>query len=477
MVIDLLRVLAKQVIRERFDRHLSADHPTSLALMVGAGYVAADLVKAATDGLPVKQNVEAQELSSLVALGLHPARARRAGIPIKNPYRGDSHHQLSDPLHLTLFFAEFEDHSDAEAMLAERELMVENHRRFLLDKKSMPDVFGSGFWPDYLGVRFNSTTPILPSGLWKKRGLPAITFNPHLDNMYLEACFARESFEPQLARMGFDNYRRLFMISMFNDKRWVEALRKVALKNLSSAAVGSSRSKPQYPALIQDLQMCTLEDAMNIANSLDGSRACILIARDDLPSNLFVQGLRALTGLADTERPKVAAYMARAPTLDEIKQVRSKSLIYVLNEMPWELLEPLTKTAPLRQIALPHAETLSYELLQSFLIDHPGRKARMYNIMDGDSAKNVRLTKTTTIADWVMIMRNLRVCWMRSVMTRRDLATATNNDPHVAFLAMLKAYNASSPAIQDALRAHPNHEAIDMVVSNFNPPTVYEATG
>lgn len=476
---DLIRSLAKQVIRERF-YHYSSEHGTDLALIIAAGYNAAKIVETETTGLVVRNALEVQEAAMLVALGLHPVQARAAGIRVKNPYHNDNH-GLSDPLHLALFFAEFEHYTDAESMLAERDLLHESYAKrkaAKANKQSVPiDMFGPSFWPDYMGQRLTHSSVILPSDLWKKRGLPLVHFNLDLDNMYLEACFDAESFKLNAVdRLGSDQHRRLFLISNANDKRWVDDLRGRAFSNLSRLLFGT-KNRAVYSALIQDFQMCKLEDALAMSERLTGAREALLISRADLSSKDFVRGLRALAGLAEGERKKVVPHMARPPTLEEVKQVRSKYLIEILNEMPWELLEPLTKVGPLRQIALPHAETTDFDLLNSFLVNHDKRPRRIHDIIDElRASKSVHLTDKTTLGDWRKVMTKMHSMYVRSSTLRRALVAPTNNDPYIAFLAVLRAYKADSPAIREALSTHPNHEAMFNLVTDFQTPSVYEAT-
>jgi hypothetical protein len=475
MVIDLIQNLANQVMRERLfsygSFHLTSLDRSSDAMLMASGQ---DLLKALGIVSDVK-TIDADGLSwaRSVAYGIHPVKLWQSGARLKNPYRTDDDHGLSDPLHLAAFYAVYGDVEAAKLIMEHRAELLASFARWQAQK--VPEFFtdpvmGRVDWGKWMSDRCMTRTWVLPD--FEEMKLKRVPMHATLDSFYLEGAFESESYTKHLKRkLGPQNIEAVAMIAGLKRRPMPLALRAAAFDQARKLCTDTKGGSFRYSDMAVYIRLCEPPRAADLFDSLRGARQMVTLFRSDTNETHYMMGLRALAQAAPGVRKEILERLGRAPTIDEVRAVRSIGIINVLDEMDWSLIEPLTKQPGLRAAALPYAEKLGPVVLRRFLSDHPAR-VKLLPSIETDAAtagRSLRITDASSIADWETVIERLHALSVRSLQVREALRSVTENDA-VSFLALLPAHKASSPDIDAAMRAHPRWEQIEKVLVGYTPP-------
>jgi hypothetical protein len=477
MVISLIQNLANQIIRERFFRYSYisvSENRTFDAMLMASGDRLRQILGLVQETSQLDSDVT---WSKAVAYGINPVRLRTAGIGYKNPYKTDDDHGLSDPLHIAAYYAVFGNEEAAKLVLEERAALIKSRDRWAAAK--MPEFFrdpdlGKMDWGKWFTDRNMTRTWVIPD--FEELRLPRVAMDDQVDSFYLEGAFTPESYTHRLKqRLGPQNIEAFAMISGLKNRDVLPAMREAAFDQARKLCTGDKKGGFRYADMAVFVRLCTPQRAASLFDDLQGSRKMVALFRSDTSEEHYVMGLRQLAQSAPDVRKEILERIGRAPTIDEVRAVRSIGIINILDEMDWMLIEPVTKQPGLRAAALPYAEKLGPVVLRRFLTDHPGRVKRLPNIENeaDRAAKNLRITDASSIADWETVMDRLHRMNRESIMVREALRDVTENDT-ISFLALLKPHGASSPDIENAVRSHPQWKHIERVLADYTPPNLYK---
>jgi hypothetical protein len=475
MVTALLVSFAAQIIRERLIRYgsLGYGHDATMSALIAAG---GDRV------LPLLQGVEGDlkggslgiSFAECIAYGVSPAHMRSIGLPAKNPYKTDDDNGLSDPLHLTAFFSMFGLAKEAAAMMAERQLYLDCHDKWQANKNRTKivsdEVLGRVEWGDYVVPRAMVRTWVLPD--FEDLHLDRVKMHDILDSFYCEGAFEETSYLERLKRsLDSMNIEAFAMISGLKNRRLHGAMRQASYHQAHGLCTNDKKGGFRYGDMATFVRLCEPGDAVKLFNELVGARQMVALFRHDTPEIHFVRGLRQLASASPDVRKEILERIGRAPTLDEVRSVRSIGIINILDEIDWELMKDIAGAPGLRATALPFAEKLGPVVLRRFLTDHPARVKRKPNIETEPAVagRSLMVAGSSSIADWAAVMTRLHAMWETSRSLRTRLLAITGNEL-ISFLALLKPHGASSPDIENALQQHPRWKDIQEALAGYTPP-------
>jgi hypothetical protein len=475
MVISLIQSLANQIIRERFFRYgyiNISESQTFDALLMASG----DRLLQTLSLVQEADNLDSGVTwSKAVAYGINPIRLRTAGIGYNNPYKTDDDHGLSDPLHIAAYYAMFGSEEEAKLIIKERDALIKSRNQWAA--ANMPEFFrdpdlGRIEWGRWVTNRNMKRTWVIPD--FEELRLPRVEMDDQIDSFYLEGAFTPESYSRLLKkRLGPQNIEVFAMISGLKNRDILPDIREAAFDQARKLCTDDKKGGFRYADMAVFIRLCTPQRAASLFDELQGSRKVVALFRSDTSKKHYVMGLRQLAQSPQDIRKEILKHIGRAPTIDEIRAVRSIGIVHVLDEMDWTLIEPVTKQPGLRAAALPYAEKLGPVVLRRFLTDHPGRVKRLPSIEnEADlAAKNFRVTGALSIADWKTVMNRLHRMNRESIMVRETLRNITENDT-ISFLALLKPHGVSSPDIENALHSHPQWKHIEKVLADYTPPNL-----
>lgn len=471
MVNELLEAAARQILRDR----LSAGY-ADRALLLVAGYETVERMNFLTEHLDALQNRSITYVEA-TAYGLCPAWVQRTGFRLTNPYLDSGDYGLSDPLQIAAFFASNSMMPEAQAMMVDRQRLFDSYTAARASKVS-PVVNEGIYEVDY----FEKVEPRVFFRTWvcppfEDLGLVPVHRDPvgrGLDTVYCSGGHTKASVVHMMEHhLNGENVWLFSALSGRLGNRFHEELSQLAYKEVVRQGLGPTGSI-NYTAICRFLQLCTQPRAHEVMNDLSGVRKAAIISRYDANSEQYVEGLRALsTQFTEANRRELLRFMARTPKLDELKSVRTSGIINILDEMPWDLLEPIAREPGLRGLSLPFAERLGPQVLHRYLTNHDARVTRAPDAHREASqmAHQTIVAGNRSMADWGIVMNNLSSFYADSTRIREGMKKLVP-DPYMAALMVLRCFAEGSPDIDTIVKHHPAYDKVQRLIEDWTPPII-----
>lgn len=463
----LFEAIARQVLRDRLDWEKVCH-----ALVLAAGYEANTAIQN-LGGIPGSEDTTTLlTYLDVTMLGLVPPLLKNTGLMLANPYASRGDHGLSDPLQLAAFFASNSMVEEAKMLLHDRLMLAHWHMLHRLNRAPADEKHLYPKWY-FNEVEDRSTKYTWPCPPFEDLGLlPQVRDEFGLDTVFTCGAQTPMSFISAMKRaLNRDNVGLYAMISGRLGNRLHDELAEVAYAEVVRLGLQSTSTAITYDAIARFLQLCSKDRARSVMNELSGARKVACLARYDATEGQFVEGLRAACSLTDVNRKEALRFVARTPTLAEIRAIRTSTIINVLDEMPWEIVEPLTKLDGIRGISMPFAERLGPVVLRRYLTDHPDRVKRSPDVYRESAAlaEQTIVAGKRSMADWGLVMLELSKRYAASVAVRDRLNKITGNY-YISALALLNSFGVGTEEITTIVNQHPQSESIRIALEGWEAP-------
>lgn len=247
------------------------------------------------------------------------------------------------------------------------------------------------------------------------------------------------------------------------------AITQHAMKQL---AVNFEKGAPAYGHLATLLRVVPRETAETRMAGAKGVRQILNICRRDSRPEAMKLGLQVL-GTSPAIKECSALY-GRAPTVEELMTLRSKSLLNVVYHLPLTILhevldEPGAAAAIRAKLFMEIGN--DPDRIRECLIPHNYRvQLAPYPF----EASTLKLPGGTTVADWDRVFGGLARTYLDSKRFRKELWRLVPNHPatRLAFCSWSTGRRKTEPALIKLLGTHPKFDELEGLVKSTVEPTL-----
>ena len=417
-----------------------------------------------------------------VRAGVHPVRAREAGLPIivrlSAQADNDPNELMGHPLNLAVMFAKFLDDHQSAAECVRAYSQIAQTLKMGVPLSDSPD--RPNPWEQASVYRYNERHSQF--GFWthswicpdpREYGLEDLLVSDSGGTFMSYALFSWYAEEAALTKVSGSHWGGSDAL-----ERLVKALHvsgvSYAAKILEQAALTCIKNRwddtqPQYERLAMFIRAMTRADASARIASATGAKATLGICRKDSTKDQMTAGLSALAQRGDWIKHLSSLY-GRSPSVSELCGLRAKRLVDVLYYMPMsmlkEVLEEDQAVERLRARLLREVQTADPTMLRGVLSDHDKRaKLAPYPLLTephGDLVGNTG-TKDT---EWDVVFCEMAARYQMAVAFRSKISELMP-DELIRVTAVLSAKEPNHPIVK-ILSTDPSWEEVSALIKGFS---------